>query len=747
MILFYENWNRYPTAFPDLKTSNKSFLRLAGVYKKMGIKNHAFLLALHDPKLQGVDPFDENLSPEMVTRIGREIKVNPWYFFREIARAPSNSGSGSNPIRANRSIISLIWLFFNHITNLVIQPRQTGKSFGTDTLMTCLMLITENTRINLLTKDDKLRVSNVMRLKRIYECLPWYLQLKQTGDTNSTEQITINALGNVYLANIGQASAKAALNMGRGMTIPINQIDEINFVKNIQITLGALLASGGAVRDEAKEKGEPYGNIFTSTAGYLDTPEGEYVYNTIFMIGMRWTELLFDCIDEADLVKIIRKNSSSRSGTNGKVLVISEFNHRELGYTDAWLAQKIEDAMCTVEEAKTDFLNIWSVGKKESPFNKKTLEVVNDSLMRVVRTTISKQGYITRWYVTEEELEHLLKTSHLVLSTDTSEALGNDDIALHLKDAKSGAVVAAGNYNETNVITYSEWLADWIETYENLTLIIERRSTGPAIIDNLLLILPARGIDPFKRMFNWIVHEADMFPDRIDEVFSCNVESRDPFLYTKYKKHFGYATSAGGRSSRDNIYNEALISAMSYTGAGVRDEYTINQIRGLVVKHGRIDHRTGGKDDMVISWSLGHWFLLLGKFKEHYGINTNIVLTEIINASIDDDNDGMTREHRAKLLESQRRLKQRIDNLLDALRKEHSETMIDRLTNKIKFLSKDIDSKLITNLNINNLLENISREKNKNKKKDTKSNVYKLNRKFNTRNSYLNRRKNTVATI
>ena len=62
MILFLEDWSRYPEAIVDTKTVNQSFIDLAHVYKKMGIKNHYFHLALHDRTLQGVDPFAPDLD-------------------------------------------------------------------------------------------------------------------------------------------------------------------------------------------------------------------------------------------------------------------------------------------------------------------------------------------------------------------------------------------------------------------------------------------------------------------------------------------------------------------------------------------------------------------------------------------------------------------------------------------------------------------------------------------------------------
>jgi len=343
MILFQDDWGKYPEAIIDNKTTNKSAIDLALLFKEMNIENYGFMLALHNPLLQGVDPFDKDLTQEQIVMIADECHENPWYYFREVCYVPPASGTDPIRYRFNRANISMFWLFFNHITTFVMQPRQTGKSLGMDVIMTYLMgLGTVNTKFNLLTKDDALRVVNVTRLKDIYNELPYYLQLKDKSDTNNTEKITINALGNVYTTSVGQPSVKGALKLGRGNTIAINSCDEICFIPNIDKTLPALLAASSAARDNAKAAGAFYGNIFSSTAGYLNSTEGKFVYDAIYSKFMPWTEELYDTKDEDSLNKIIQKNTPK--GSSG---VLLEFNHRQLGYTDDWLRSKIADAMST----------------------------------------------------------------------------------------------------------------------------------------------------------------------------------------------------------------------------------------------------------------------------------------------------------------------------------------------------------------------------------------------------------------
>jgi hypothetical protein len=253
IILFHQDWKRYPKAIVDLDTSNKSFVRLAAVYRSMGVKNHAFILSLLNPALQGIDPFDPELTVEQMAMIAIECQDNPWYFIREVARAPAVASVEGAPFVVNRGNIALFWSFFNHIMIILIQIRQTGKSFSVDTLMNLLLNIScQNTAINLLTKDDTLRRANIDRIKNIMEELPRYLQQKTRDDVNNGEEITIKSLGNTYTTHVPQMSPKRALNMGRGLTSPIFHIDEPPFQPNISIALPAALAAGGAAIESAR---------------------------------------------------------------------------------------------------------------------------------------------------------------------------------------------------------------------------------------------------------------------------------------------------------------------------------------------------------------------------------------------------------------------------------------------------------------------------------------------------------------
>ena len=211
-ILFKDDWKLYPSAIIDTTTKNKSFLRFAGLLKSIGVSNNSFMLALHNPALLGVDPYDPNLTLEQIAMITLETKQNFWYYLRSCIRVPGSAIDDPIPFNANRGNIALYWLFFNHITTILIQIRQTGKSFSSDCLMTYLLNIAcTDTTINLLTKDDTLRSDNLERLRDIERELPFFLRMRKKGDIGNTEEIHVNRLRNKYKGHLPNKSPKMAL--------------------------------------------------------------------------------------------------------------------------------------------------------------------------------------------------------------------------------------------------------------------------------------------------------------------------------------------------------------------------------------------------------------------------------------------------------------------------------------------------------------------------------------------------------
>lgn len=698
MILHLNDWRRYPHAIVDTKTNNTSFLRMAELYRNMGINNHAFMLALMQPELQGLDPFSDTLTQEQKLMIGLECRFNIWYYLREIARFSGIAGSDPIRYRANRGNIALTWLFLNHIDTALIQPRQTGKSGSVDALSNWILNIgTESTKMMMITKDDTLRADNVDRLKAIRDLMPPFLYTLLPNDANNQKEITNKTLNNEFKTGVARNSENAANNLGRGLTTPILHIDEGPFINFIGVVIPAALAAAGAARTKAAESGAPYGNIFTTTAGKKDDRDGRYMYNLI-KSGAVWSEAFLDAGDAKRAELMVKQNCSGR-----KIIVDITMSHKQLGYTDQWLYDEISRTNASGEEAERDYLNIWTSGTQRSPLTPALNEKILDSEREVKYSEISKEGYIFRWYVEDYEIPQLMEDTWLILGADTSEAVGRDAIGLTLTDIRDLGVVGAGTYNETNLARFAYYLASLLIKYPKITLVIERKSTGQMILDYLVLILVKAGIDPFTRIYNKIVDEYGEKPEEYREL-ATSVAYRSDNFYDQRKATFGFVTSA---SSRMLLYSTVLQNAAKQAGHLVRDKTISSEIRGLVEKNGRIDHRESGHDDHVIAWLLTHWFVHYGRNLSHYGIDRSLVMCALSKPESEKEDPlaSIQRERQKGYLEEIRTVAEQLKDTSDPM-------LIDRMEHKIRFLSsKIVDQTGDEHFNLDAFLNDIAEER------------------------------------
>jgi molybdopterin converting factor small subunit len=418
------------------------------------------------------------------------------------------------------------------------------------------------------------------------------------------------------------------------------------------------------------------------------------------MGGMMYDEhKLLDLKNQDELHRVIEKAAKR------KPLVYVNLSHRQLGYSDEWLLRQLEESMVTGEAADRDFFNRWTSGSQQSPLSIAIAEIIRKSEAKTYYTEISKpHGYVIRWYLPENQIENIMRQSKFIMAIDTSDAVGNDDIGVKLRDIVTGAVVAVGNFNETNLIAFSEWVVNFLDRFQNVTAIIERRSTGAMVIDYLLVMLPMRNMDPFKRLYNKIVQEALEDKDRFRDI--CRpLYARDNEFYTKYKKAFGFATSAVGATSRSDLYGTTLLNSAKYTGTVVKDKKLIDQLLGLVIRNGRVDHAEGEHDDLVITWLLSYWLMTHGKNLEHYGISPSLVLSKC-EAKVHEINSGDVYDKRY-----QEDLKNQIDELIETLKAEKDVYISRKYENRLINMVNEYKKHDNTIMSIDELLEQISKDK------------------------------------
>lgn len=702
MILFESDFDSYPSAIIDTTCPNKSFLKYAQLLKQMGVKNHLWPLVLIHRDLKGLDPFDPNLDQELQMMFLKEFKINPWAFFRMAARATGSTYENPIYFEANRSNMAVYWLYFNHITTCLVQPRQTGKTFGINTLDDYLINIrNKGMRNMLLTKDEKLRSTSMAEVKSIAELLPYYAKQLTKNDIGNNEEINVKSLDNNYKAAVARSSPSDADKIGRGHKLDNTRFDETAYLLNVGISVPVMLAATTAQIKTAALLGNTFGNIFATTAGKRDDRDGKWAYD-YFHTAAPWSEFMFDCKNLEELNNLVK--SSSR---DGKFLrVHCAFNHRQLGYTDAWLAEVAARNNSSGEAFERDYLNIWTSGSQNSPFSVSDTTRIRASEMEILFGEISRFGQIMlRWYIKEDQIRNIMATTYTVCAVDTSDGMGRDDIAVNIRNLKTGEVLAACTINEINLITVANFFVDLLKTYDKMTMIIERRNQAATIIDYMHKQMINLGMDPFKRLFNMCVQEHIEFEDRYKEILNPRNVQNENFL-AQFKKFFGFTTSGGtGSTSRSELYGTTLRASVKYTAELIRDKPTIDQLLELVIRDGRVDHPKGGHDDLVVAWLLSYWFMAYGKNLQHYGIPSGYVLStnRVVHSS----------NNREEIYNNElnQRAQAFIQRIAEQIKQERDPNVVERLIFEIENVKTILGPQNEVSLTVDEMINSLRKEK------------------------------------
>ena len=62
------------------------------------------------------------------------------------------------------------------------------------------------------------------------------------------------------------------------------------------------------------------------------------------------------------------------------------------------------------------------------------------------------------------------------------------------------------------------------------------------------------------------------------------------------------------------------MTALELVGDRLNDSTSVNELSGLTMKNGRVDHTDQGHDDLLIAWLLACYFILFGSNHHLYGI-------------------------------------------------------------------------------------------------------------------------------
>ena len=597
-------------AIVDLSCPNDSFIKMALVLNEMGIHNNLFHLSLFDKDLKGVDPHNlHDDSLELRQRIAIECKINPWFFISRAVRITA-SGSGGIPYILNRSNLAQAWCFFNSFDSFQVMPRQCGKSVGTMTIA-CLYLyiLGLNVTWGMFCKGIKLQNDNVERLKRIRDALPKYLLHQTVKDTNNKEGIAYDALGTKFATFVAQSDKQAAGDQARGQTHAVQNWDEIAFYDNIDLSFPVATAALNTGGEQAMEAGLPSCKLLTTTAGDLDDKRGKWCYGQV-LDALRFNEHLYDIKSREDLATFIKTNSRNQ-------MLYIEYNYKQLGHTQAWFDRVTRGKDSAT--IKRDYLNEWTHGTSNSIFTKEMLAKIQSSRKDPVKIT-NYETLLINWYDDPDKLkanDHLRNRPY-VIGLDTSDDVGRDFTTMCMLDPYDMHVVATFKCNTTNLAFVARAVIKILIDFPRAIFIPERNKVGVMFIDFIFAEMRRDVFDPLTRIYNMYYQEYT----RDMNLTNLNYDDGE------VRRNFGFTTTKSA-TSRGLLYSSVLMTAMKLVGDRLNDSSLIDEVSGISMKNGRVDHSERGHDDLLIAFLLAAYFILFAANHQLYGVSPDEFLCEV----------------------------------------------------------------------------------------------------------------------
>ena len=515
-----------------------------------------------------------------------------------------------------------------YITDDFIVTHNTVSVQVIDFWLTYIMGRSYKTHLVTLKSDN--RAQFIEAIKNIRTQMPSYLVNPTYKDKDSGNYLTYRSFGegqaNVLTISVPQQSEAAAGDLGRGLTVGTTNFDEPGYINYIESIVNGCTPSALTEMDNMREKGLPYAINYITTPNTIKHPSGAYMYRNI-MNSTEWREKFFDCYSESHLVHKLIKRSPVKT-TSPSVAMI--YNYLKLGKSKDWVTRTIDQLKLTLSKAKIDLLLMWVEDGEDRLFDDVTREKLSDNKRDAVWSKEYRESNLyVDFFVTKEELIKMCSpdhNDHIIIGCDTSSAINKDACTVVLRSMVTGDTIGVGRYPLAFLDDVADIVVDLLESIHNSMLIIER-NYAHHFIDKLLITLQAKGMDPFKKMFNRIYNDPVKYASQFEEVKRTRAGGRTKEFYLRFKEFFGFNTTA---STRKELY-DFIQEAVAATGAGLHYDKLIDEIIALKIKNDRIDHELEGHDDLVIAWLLSYWFIKVGNSKTYYDISPHMALTRTKN--------------------------------------------------------------------------------------------------------------------
>ena len=592
--------NQYLTEYYiDFDTPNKSFLKIAAVLYEKGIDNF-FFLSLNNKKLQGVDPFDPDLTVDQQFMIFRECAENRWYFYREVFRVSESGAStevgGGSPFLLNRGNLAYLWAMSLNISAYLIMPRQTGKTWAAIADCVWTHQFVRGSNILHFNKNQSDANMNVRRISDAIKMLPLYMQHSNIDQLDPSEkrrvknnEKTIRNTINATIEAMASAGNEAkADSMARGKTASKIWWDELAFIFFNEAMYGASTPAYEKAREISEKNQTPYAISITTTPGDLATPHGAFAYK-MMEDSIPFQEEMYNW-KRKKLYDIIY-NTPDKTG-----FVFIQFSHLQLGETDDWYLDRAKK-MNNPIRARREYLLEWINSNGNSPFDPDDIEVIGDLAMQRKGTAeVVKINKYFNMYVYQEY--HGRKP--VLIGVDVSGGLGRDSTAVVVVHPETLVPLA---FFKSNMIP-SDQLKKLLITvvtrmYPNCILTIENNSVGKPLIDHLR-------DTPAGRV---------LYKERKKKEIDMGVNS---FTKKRHKEvlEYGHNTNPTSRMQMMEMLENLVHNSPSH----VAFPELYDEIRYMELRNGRIDHSASTHDDCTMAYLGVLWIVRYGTGLKNKGI-------------------------------------------------------------------------------------------------------------------------------
>lgn len=594
----------FETYHVHFSTENTSFIKMAILLQEMGVTNWHFHLKLFDEELEGIDPFDNDLSDEMKIRVFRECANNRWYFYREVFRVSENGAGtgvgGGSPFILNRGNMAYLWAMELNISTYLIMPRQTGKTWSAIADATWTFQFVKGSTILHFNKNQKDANDNLGRIQSAIRMLPEYLQHSNLDNLDGSDKRRVKnnekTMKNIIDATI-EAMASAgneskADAMARGRTASKIWWDELAFIFFNETIYSAATPAYEKATELAIKNHAPHAISITTTPGDLATPHGAFAYK-MMNDSIRFDESFYNL----DYKKLMDRVEN----TPDKIpFLFIQYSYLQLGETEEWYLKRYKKLNNPIR-ARREYLLEWMNSNGNSPFDPDDIDLIGE-LSR--QTEQRMEVYKLNKYFDLHVYGEYHGKKPVLIGVDVAGSLGRDSSAIVVVNPETLHPMAIFKSNMIEASKLRKLITTIVtKMYPNCILTIENNSVGGGLISELSETAVSRVL----------------YKEKKKRVIDQGVN-----VITKKRKtdaiEWGHNTNTVTRPQM----METLESIVHNSPAHMAYPELYEEIRFLELKNGRIDHGSSTHDDVVMAYMGVLWIVRYGKGLKGKGIYYNI---------------------------------------------------------------------------------------------------------------------------